>query len=106
MDRTDFVPGRDRWLGRAFAWTGVALGLIVFVFFGLVPSLTWGGFAGITLARALIGHPIGGELVARVVVLSGMIASGAFGVVLFLGSGLGLGVALHKMVVARSHHPR
>jgi hypothetical protein len=65
----------DRHLGhRTFAFVSGMVGLLAFLVFGLVPSLVYGGYAGVTLAAALLGHPLGTSLLARGIVAFGMLA--------------------------------
>ncbi len=52
---------------------GAALGLAVFLAVALLPSLLYGGYAGVLLAGGIFGTPIGGGLAVRAIIVFGMI---------------------------------
>ena len=60
--------------GRAGTFAGGVAGLILFLVVGLLPSLVYGGYAGLALASALIAGPIHASLVAQAIVVFGMVA--------------------------------
>ena len=52
---------------------GVAVGLLVFLTIALLPSLVYGGYAGLLLAGGIFGTPVEPTVLARSLVAFGMI---------------------------------
>ena len=52
---------------------GIAVGVIFFVLFGMIPGSFIGGVAGLKLAGAVFGFPLGSWLLPRIIVLVGMV---------------------------------
>lgn len=52
---------------------GIAAGGIIFVLFGLIPGSFLGGAAGLKLAGAVFGLPLGPGLFPRIMILTGMV---------------------------------
>lgn len=73
-------------------------GLVAFAVWGLMPSLVWGGFAGITMAHAILGHPIDGGILAKTMIVLGMLVMFVLWLLVFVGSGAGLGAMANKLV--------
>lgn len=67
------VPRDGRASYRIAAFAGGVVGLLAFLAVGLVPSLVYGGYAGVSLGVVLLGHPLGASLLARAVVAFGML---------------------------------
>ena len=65
---------------QTFTFVGGVTGLVAFLFVGLLPSLVYGGYAGVALAAAILGAPIQGTM-ARAFVAAGM----AFGLLTVAG---------------------
>lgn len=82
---------------RAFAFGGGVVGLVTFLAVGLLPSLVYGGFAGATLAAALLGHPVDGGLFARAIVVFGMVTGLLATAGVFVVGGAALGSLLHGL---------
>ncbi len=78
---------------RTFAFIGGLVGLVTFLFVGLLPSIVYGGFAGVTLVSSILGGPIDSSLLARGLVVFGMVVGllGAAGVFVVVGAALGAG---------------
>jgi hypothetical protein len=68
---------------------GAAVGLALFLALGLLPSLLYGGYAGVLLAGGLFGTPVQATFAVRGLVIFGMVM-GVVGV----GSGAAVGVLL------------
>ena len=62
---------------QAATYTGAGVGLVIFVFFGLLPGSFLGGAIGLNLAGRIFGSPLTPALFPKVT------ASMAFGAVLF-----------------------
>lgn len=68
---------------------GGIVGLVVFLAVGLLPSLLYGGYAGVLLGSAIFGTPIHEHLLAQATVVLGVLAG-----VLTLGGIFVLGGAI------------
>jgi len=79
---------------RTFAFAGGVVGLITFLAIGLLPSIVYGGFAGVTMASAILGGPVDGGALSRGLVVFGMVVGllGTAGVFVVIGAALGAGV--------------
>ena len=88
------AQNRDKTGYRTFAFGGGIAGLISFLAIGLLPSIVYGGFAGVSLASAIVGGPIDGSMLARGIVVFGMVVGllGTAGVFVVIGAALGAGV--------------
>ena len=88
---------------RTSAFVGGLVGLATFLFVGLLPSIIYGGFAGVSLASSLLGGPIDSSYLARTLVVFGMAVGllGAAGVFVVIGAALGAGLYGLVRVVAR-----
>jgi hypothetical protein len=79
---------------KTFAFVGGLVGLGVFLVVGLLPSIVYGGFAGTVLASSILGEPLSGQIISRLLIafgmLVGLLATG--GVFVVIGSALGAGV--------------
>jgi hypothetical protein len=95
-----YTRGRE----RVFVWTGLLVGIAAFAAIGLMPSLVWGGVIGIGLARAMLGHMVGGELLTSALALLGMAIGAVFAFVLFASLGTWLGAFCFRMLDA-THRP-
>jgi hypothetical protein len=52
---------------------GAAVGLITYLAFGLLPSMLYGGYAGMMLATGVLGGPLHGGCTARAFIVGGMV---------------------------------
>ena len=97
MSRKDLTPGATA------SFVGGVGGLLVYLVVGLLPSLVYGGYAGVALGSALLGAPLDGAIVARAIVAFGMVAGVLATAGLFVVVGAVMGAALYT--VARSLMP-
>jgi hypothetical protein len=79
---------------KTFAFGGGVVGLVSFLAVGLLPSIVYGGFAGVTLASAILGGPVAESLLGRGLVVFGMIVGllGTAAIFMVIGAALGSGV--------------
>lgn len=79
---------------RTFAFGGGIVGLVTFLAVGLLPSIVYGGFAGVSLASAILGGPVDASLFARGLVVFGMVVGliGTASIFIVIGAALGSGV--------------
>lgn len=61
-----FQPNSSTFIGGIF-------GLIVFLVVGLLPSILYGGYAGVILGSAVFGSPIHEHLLAQAAVVMGVL---------------------------------
>lgn len=80
---------------RTVAFVGGLVGLVAFLACALVPSLVYGGYAGVVLAAALLGAPLGTGLLARGIVAFGMLAGLLATAGLFVVGGAAVGTMMH-----------
>ena len=79
---------------------GAAVGLALFLAVGLLPSLVYGGYAGVLLAGGIFGTPVQATFLVRALVVFGMVL-GAVGVgSLFAVSGAVFGAAVGALAGA------
>ncbi len=52
---------------------GAGIGLAVFLSVALLPSVLYGGYAGVLLAGGLFGTPVAASLLARATIVFGMV---------------------------------
>ncbi len=73
---------------------GAAVGLALFLALGLLPSLLYGGYAGVMLAGAITGTPVNASFAVRALIVFGMVM-GVTGVgALFTVGGAVVGAAV------------
>ena len=77
---------------KTYALIGGFTGLMLYVLFGLMPSIVYGGFAGTALAHGIAGHEA--SFVGNLVVLFGMFVGGlsVSAVFVIVGAVCGAGV--------------
>ncbi len=84
---------------------GAAAGLALFLAVALLPSLLYGGYAGVLLAGGIFGTPVRATLLVRALVVFGM-ALGVVGVAsLFAVSGAALGAAVGALTRGPARKP-
>jgi hypothetical protein len=84
---------------------GAVLALIVFLVLGLLPSLTYGGYAGVLLAKGIFGAPLQGAVLENALIVFGAVL-GVVGVAsLFLVTGAATGAAVGAVVALGAKEP-
>jgi hypothetical protein len=80
---------------RTFTLIGAGAGLAAFLAIGLLPSILYGGYAGVLLAGGILGTPVEASFAARAFIVAGMVigvgTAGAFFAA--LGAAAGASVA-------------
>jgi hypothetical protein len=72
-----------------FTFIGGIIGLVTFLVIGLLPSLLYGGYAGVILGSAIFGAPIHENILAQATVVLGVISGVlAIGGVFVLGGAI------------------
>ena len=85
---------------KTATFIGGVAGLVGYLAVGLLPSIVYGGYAGVTLAAALFGTPIDASWMARGVVLFGMVIGLLATAALFVVVGAALGAGTHSLIGA------
>ena len=95
------VPAHTRDLGPRY---GAVLGALAFVFFGAVPGLLYGGYAGLMMSHSLLGVGAEASLLGRVITGGGMALGFIAALFLFLvvGASIGAGIEAVARRAARS----
>ena len=79
---------------------GGIVGLLIFVIVGLLPSLLYGGYAGVILGSAIFGSPIHESLLAQATVVLGVLSGVlSIGGVFVLGGAV-VATGIHGLVQA------
>jgi hypothetical protein len=84
---------------------GAAVGLAVYLPLGLLPSLVYGGYAGVLLASGIFGAPIPSHLAARALVVFGMVFGVTAAAALFVVLGAAAGAAVAVLVRTTTPEP-
>ncbi len=58
---------------KSFTLIGAAVGLALFLAVALLPSLLYGGYAGVLLAGGIFGLPVKATLLVRALIVFGMV---------------------------------
>lgn len=85
---------------RTYPLIGAGFGIATFLALGLLPSLVYGGYAGIILAGALFGTPVASTLAVRALAILGMVMGVAGVGALFAVGGAAAGAAVEVLVGA------
>ena len=80
---------------KHYTLIGAAAGLAVFLAIALLPSLLYGGYAGVLLAGGIFGTPVAATFLVRALVVFGMVMG-----VVGIGSLFAVGGAVGGAVVA------
>ncbi len=89
---------------KHYTLIGAAVGLAAFLALGLLPSLLYGGYAGVLLAGGLFGTPVKATLLVRGLIVFGMVL-GVVGVGgLFAIGGAAVGAAASALAGAAPEH--
>jgi len=60
-------------LRKVSGTVGAAVGLVTFLFVGLLPSILYGGWTGLVIAGAFFGHPVNMTVGAKILVGGGVV---------------------------------
>ena len=85
---------------KHYTLIGSAIGLAVFLAIALLPSMLYGGYAGVLLAGGIFGTPVGATFLVRALIVFGMVL-GVVGVgSLFAVAGAAAGAAVADLTRA------
>jgi hypothetical protein len=89
---------------KSFTLIGAAVGLALFLALALLPSLLYGGYAGVLLAGGIFGLPVKATFLVRGLIVFGMVL-GVVGVgALFAVGGAAAGAAVSVLAGAVPEH--
>ncbi len=77
---------------------GAGIGLAIFLAVALLPSLLYGGYAGVMLAAAVSGSPVSASLAVRGLIVLGMVLGVTLTASLFAVAGAAAGAAVSTLV--------
>ena len=84
------------------SWSGAMLGLMAFVFIGLVPAILYGGWTGLILSGSAFGHPVVMNTLNKIIVgigaLLGVVAVGSLFTVIGAALGTIVGSAVSVII--------
>jgi hypothetical protein len=58
---------------KTFALVGAGIGLVTFLALALLPSILYGGYAGLLLAGGIVGTPVQPTFLVRALIVFGMV---------------------------------
>ncbi len=81
---------------------GAGVGLALFLAIALLPSLLYGGYAGVLLAGGIFGTPVRATLAVRALIVFGMVLGVTSVASLFAVAGAAAGAAIATLVSPRA----
>lgn len=82
----------------AGAKIGSLVSFVLFILFGLVPALLYGGYMGLMMSTLLLGAVASTGWIAQIIVIGGMVLGSVATLSLFLIIGALLGALIEKLV--------
>jgi hypothetical protein len=79
---------------KIHALVGAGIGLVAFLAVGLLPTILYGGYAGVLLAGAVSGTPVGAPFAVRALIVAGMVLGVTSVAALFAMAGAAAGTAV------------
>jgi hypothetical protein len=86
---------------RTFTLVGAGIGLAAFLAVGLLPSILYGGCAGVMLAGGIFGTPVDASFAVRAFIVGGMVIGVAAAGSLFAVVGAAAGAAVAALTRSR-----
>ena len=83
---------------RTSTLVGAGIGLALFLAVALLPALLYGGYAGVMLASGILGAPVKATLLARGLIVFGMVLGVTAVASLFVVAGAAAGAAVGLLV--------
>jgi hypothetical protein len=82
---------------KTFTLVGAGMGLAIFLAIGLLPSVLYGGYAGVLLAGSIFGMPVEGTFLVRAFIVAGMVLAVVLSGGLFAAVGAAAGSAVQAL---------
>lgn len=89
---TSTTPTTPRY--KTHALVGAGAGLVAFLAVGLLPTILYGGYAGVLLAGAMAGTPVEASFAVRALIVAGMVLGVTLVAALFAAAGAAAGTAI------------
>jgi len=89
---------------KSYTLIGAAVGLALFLALALLPSLLYGGYAGVLLAGGIVGTPVKATLLVRGLIVFGMVLGVVSVAALFAVGGAVAGAAVSILAGAKHEH--
>ncbi|GEJ56447.1 hypothetical protein [Anaeromyxobacter diazotrophicus] len=89
---------------KSYTLIGAAVGLALFLALALLPSLLYGGYAGVLLAGGIVGTPVKATLLVRGLIVFGMVLGVVSVAALFAVGGAVAGAAVSILAGAKPEH--
>lgn len=88
---------------KTFPLVGAGVGLVAFLAVGLLPSLLYGGYAGVLLASGIFGAPVGASFAVRALIVFGMVLGVTSVAALFAVAGAAAGAVVGALTRGHGH---
>jgi hypothetical protein len=103
--KSNSTTGEHDMPSKTPALIGALIAILGFLFIGLLPSLTYGGYAGVLLAKGIFGAPLQGAILENALIVFGAVL-GVVGVAgLFAVTGAASGAAVGALVALGAKKP-
>ncbi len=79
---------------KVHSLVGAGIGLVLFLAVGLLPTVLYGGYAGVILASGLMGSPVESSFAVRALIVFGMVLGVTGVAALFAVAGAAAGAAV------------
>jgi hypothetical protein len=90
---------------KTHSLVGAGIGLVLFLAVGLLPTILYGGYAGVILAGGLFGTPVGAAFAVRALIVLGMVLGVTAVAALFAVAGAAAGAAVGALTSGTSRAP-
>lgn len=91
---------------KTHSLVGAGIGLVVFLAVGLLPTILYGGYAGVLLAGGLFGTPVSASFAVRALIVLGMVLGVTSVAALFAVVGAAAGAAVGVLTGGVSRRER
>jgi hypothetical protein len=99
------TTGENEMPSKLPALIGAGIALLAFLFIGLLPSLTYGGYAGVLLAKGIFGAPLQGAFLENALIVFGAVLGVTGVAALFAVTGAAGGAAIGALVSLGAKKP-
>jgi hypothetical protein len=97
----DAMTNTSKNASKTFTLIGAGVGLAAFLALGLLPSILYGGYAGVLLAGGIFGTPVDASFAVRAFIVGGMVIGVAAVASLFATVGAVVGAAIAALTRTR-----
>ena len=101
IEAEDAMTTTRKSTSKTFTLVGAGIGLATFLAVGLLPSILYGGYAGVVLAGGIFGTPVDASFAVRAFIVAGMVIGVASVGSLFAVAGAAAGAAVAALTGTR-----